>query len=252
MSENRPFVLSIAGLDPTGGAGILADTKTFEQHQINGFAIMTANTIQTESTFFEIQWTDLNFVIRSIETLFGKYQIKAVKIGIVPDLNFLNEILSVIKSLSPTTKIVWDPVLKSTSRFEFMKVENNNYDLNTALSKIDLITPNYHEMKLLFPDFIQDDGNLKTGITTALLLKGGHHPATIGIDRLYLKNKRVDLFPSDMECFEKHGSGCVLSSAIAANLALDQDLEIACRNAKIYIEKYLSSSSTLIGYHYVH
>ncbi|OXA96310.1 hydroxymethylpyrimidine/phosphomethylpyrimidine kinase [Flavobacterium hercynium] len=252
MSKNRPFVLSIAGLDPTGGAGILADTKTFEQHQVNGFAIITANTIQTENAFFEIQWTDLNFVIRSIEKLFEQYQIKAVKIGIVPNLNFLNKILSLIKLLSPTTKIVWDPVLKSTSRFEFMKVENDDSDLNTALSKIDLITPNYNEMELLFPDFIDDDGNLKTDITTTVLLKGGHHPDTIGIDRLYLKNERVDLFPSNMECCEKHGSGCVLSSAIAANLALDQDLETACKNAKIYIEKYLSSSSTLIGYHYVH
>lgn len=251
MSENRPFVLSIAGLDPTGGAGILADTKTFEQLQLNGFAIMTANTIQTENAFFEIQWADLNFVIRSIKKLFEQYQIKAVKIGIVPDLNFLNEVLSVIRLLSPTTKIVWDPVLKSTSRFEFMKVKNENSALNTALSKIDLITPNYNEMKLLFPDFVLDDDTLKTKIAPAILLKGGHHPNTIGVDRLYIKNKSLDLFPSYMECFEKHGSGCVLSSAITANLALDQDLETACRNAKVYIEKYLSSSSTLIGYHYV-
>lgn len=70
MSEDRPFVLTIAGLDPSGGAGILADIKTFEQHKVNGFAISTANTIQTENQFYEIQWTDLSFVIGSIETLF--------------------------------------------------------------------------------------------------------------------------------------------------------------------------------------
>ena len=76
MSANRPFALAIAGLDPSGGAGILADIKTFEQHNVNGFAVITANTIQTEDTFYEIQWTDLSFVIRSIETLFLNYKIK--------------------------------------------------------------------------------------------------------------------------------------------------------------------------------
>ena len=71
MSENRPFVLTIAGLDPSGGAGILADIKTFEQHKVAGFAISTANTIQTENTFYEIQWTDLSFVIRSYSNEFN-------------------------------------------------------------------------------------------------------------------------------------------------------------------------------------
>ena len=104
MPTNRPFVLSIAGFDPSGGAGVLADIKTFEQHQVNGFAITTANTIQTENMFYEIQWTDLSFVIRSIETLFLSYEISTVKIGIVPGLHYLNRILSSIKLLSPATK----------------------------------------------------------------------------------------------------------------------------------------------------
>ena len=59
MSENRPFVLTIAGFDPSAGAGVLADVKTFEQHCVHGFAINTGNTIQTENVFYEIQWTDL-------------------------------------------------------------------------------------------------------------------------------------------------------------------------------------------------
>jgi hydroxymethylpyrimidine/phosphomethylpyrimidine kinase len=67
MSPNRPFVVSIAGFDPTG-AGVLTDIKTFEQHRVYGFAITTANTIQTENQFLSIQWTA--FVLRSIEELF--------------------------------------------------------------------------------------------------------------------------------------------------------------------------------------
>lgn len=250
MSTNRPIALSIAGFDPTGGAGVLADIKTFEQHQVTGFAITTANTIQTENEFFEIEWTDLSFVLRSIETLFKRYNIQSVKIGIVPSLDYLNQILSVIKAVSPTTQIVWDPVLKSTTAFEFMNMDNQ-LDLNKMLSIIDLITPNYNEAEILFPGFISNQLWLQNEIPCAVLLKGGHNPIEIGTDRLFLKDKIIDLLPSNKKCFEKHGSGCVLSSAIASNLALNQTLTEACKNAKTYIEKFLSSNSTLIGYHYV-
>jgi len=250
MSTNRPIALSIAGFDPIGGAGVLADIKTFEQHQVTGFAITTANTIQTENEFFEIEWTDLNFVTRSIETLFQNYKIKAVKIGIVPSLDYLNQILSTIKTVSPITQIVWDPVLKSTTDFNFITIENQ-LELNKILSKIDLITPNYNEAEILFPGFIPNQLSLKNETPCAILLKGGHNPIEIGTDRLFLKNEIIDLLPSNKKCFEKHGSGCVLSSAIASNLALDQTLTEACKNAKTYIEKFLSSNSTLIGYHYV-
>ena len=99
----------------------------------------------------------------------------------------------------------------------------------------------------MFPDFISKENEFSTNI----LLKGGHNEKALGTDRLFLKNEVCELLPSNQKCFEKHGSGCVLSSAIASNLALSQTLEMACKNAKIYIENYLSSTSTLIGYHYV-
>ena len=77
----------------------------------------------------------------------------------MPSLDYLNQILSTIKALSPTTQIVWDPVLKSTTEFEFMKIENQ-LDLNKILSKIDLITPNYNEAEILFPGFISNQLSL--------------------------------------------------------------------------------------------
>ncbi|KIC03145.1 phosphomethylpyrimidine kinase [Flavobacterium sp. JRM] len=250
MSENRPFVLTIAGFDPSGGAGVLADCKTFEQHHVAGLAINTGNTIQTEKEFFEIEWTSLDFVLRSIKTLFGNYDIKVVKIGIVPSLHYLKEVIFNIKELSPTTQIVWDTVLKSTTEFDFITIENKS-DLIEILAKIDLITPNYNEVKKLFPDFDFDESQLDKQIPTAVLLKGGHNNKAIGTDYLYSQNDFFVLTPNNTKCYAKHGSGCVLSSAIVANLALGQDLKSACVNAKNYIEKYLNSTSTLIGYHYV-
>lgn len=251
MSTNRPFVLSIAGFDPSGGAGILADVKTFEQHEVYGLAISTANTIQTEDEFLKIEWTDINFVLESLERLLGTYDIKAIKIGIVPSLDYLKKIVLSIKRLSPKTKIVWDTVLKSTTQFNFITVEKQDL-LIEILKKIDLITPNYNEI-LSFsleekkPVLIA----LALSKQCSTLLKGGHNSSAIGTDYLYSKNEIFRLSPNTTLVFEKHGSGCVLTSAITANLALDQDLLTACSNAKIYIEKYLASNQTKLGYHYV-
>lgn len=249
MSRKRPFVLTIAGFDPSGGAGVLADIKTFEQHKVYGFAINTGNTIQTENAFYEVQWTDIHFVLNSLDKLFGSYSIKAVKIGIVPSLSYLKEIIFAVKTLSPKTKIVWDPVLKSSTEFDFLTVKRDT-ELNQILKEIDLITPNFNEMKKLFPDFNLLSKSSPTGID-GLLLKGGHNPDKVGVDYLYTPNGIHKYLPKTDNCNEKHGSGCVLSSAITANFALGHNLETACQNAKTYTENYLLSNNTKLGFHHV-
>lgn len=251
MSTKRPFVVSIAGFDPSAGAGVLADVKTFEQNGVYGFAITTANTIQTENQFFEMDWIDLKFVLKSVAVLFDNYSIQAVKIGIVPSLEYLKEIILAIKKYSPTTKIIWDTVLKSSTDFDFLKIENQAI-LIEIIKKMDLITPNYKEI-------LQLSNKVKDGETIAkhlseycpVLLKGGHNPEKIGFDTLYLKNEVISIPPNNTApFFEKHGSGCALSAAITAHLALGKDVKTACIQAKKYIENYLQSTETKLGYHY--
>lgn len=251
MSTNRPFVLTIAGHDPSGGAGILSDIKTFEQHRVYGLAITTGNTIQTENNFHEMQWTDLNFVLDSIKTLFKTYNIKTVKIGIVPSLDYLKNIVAEIKTLSPKTKIVWDTVLKSTTNFEFVSIENQS-ELIEILEQIDLITPNYHEI-LKFSESDHPAKKIAQELSTycSVLLKGGHNSRQKGTDYLYVEKECAKLSGTLTVASEKHGSGCVLSSAITANLALGHDILLSSLKAKTYIEKYLNSNATLLGYHYV-
>lgn len=249
MPKNRPFALSIAGLDPTAGAGILADIKTFEQHRVNGFAISTANSIQTENAFFEIQWTPLDFVLKSMEKVFQNYPIHAVKIGIIPSLDYLNQIVKTLKKLSPTTKIVWDTVLKSSTEFDFLPLSNPEI-LTEILKQLDLITPNYPEMQQLFPDFNSNTSRFPSGLG-GILLKGGHHPTKMGVDHLYMPNNSCQFLAKTSDCFPKHGSGCVLSSAITARLALGENLQTACEKAKTYTENFLSSNPTKLGFHYV-
>lgn len=251
MSTNRPFVLSIAGFDPSAGAGVLADIKTFELHQVYGFAINTANTIQTENEFVAIQWTELSFVLQSIETLFNAYKIKAVKIGIVPSLDYLKSIVFLIKRLSPKTKIVWDTVLKSTTEFDFLNIQNQT-DLISILNEIELITPNYNEVLKLIPTESKLENSIKIlSKHCAVLLKGGHHPTETGTDYLHTENQFFRLSPNNTQVYQKHGSGCVLSSAITANLALGQNLLTACENGKNYTENFLLSNPTQLGNHYV-
>lgn len=250
MSENRPFVLTIAGFDPTAGAGILADIKTFEQHRVYGFAVNTGNTIQTENGFFKLNWTELDFVLESLEKMFQNHSIQAVKIGIVPSLDYLKEIVFRIKKLSPVTKIVWDTVLKSSTDFNFLKIENQAV-LIEILKKMDLITPNFNEILQVSSKGINAETSaILLSKYCPVLLKGGHNLNELGIDFLYLENEFIRIASNVNSVYEKHGSGCVLSSAITANLALGQDLKLACINAKKYIETYLLSNKTKLGYHY--
>ena len=148
MQENCPIVLSIAGFDPCGGAGVLADVKTFEQLKTQGMAIITANTIQTEDRFIEMEWQDIQKVQKGIETLMNRYAIQVIKIGIVKDFTFLKSIVDTIKANNSKAFINWDPVIKSSSSFTFFK-EDDVKELPVVLPDIDLLTPNYDEYELL-------------------------------------------------------------------------------------------------------
>lgn len=250
MSKNRPFVLSIAGFDPSGGAGILADVKTFEQHRVYGLAIITGNTIQTENEFIKIEWMTIDFVLESISTLFKKYEIKAVKIGIVPSLDYLEQIIFQIKKFSQETKIIWDTILKSSTTFDFLQIENQT-KLLSILKEIDLITPNYKEILQLSAKGINAETNaIFLSNYCSVLLKGGHNAQEKGVDYLFIDNEFIKLSPSTILVNEKHGSGCVLSSAITANIALGFNTKNSFQNAKFYIEKFLHSNNTLLGHHH--
>lgn len=250
MSESRPFVLTVAGFDPSAGAGVLADIKTFEQHRVYGLAVCTANTLQTETRFEAIQWTNTDFVLTSIKTLLSAYDVKAVKIGIVPSLEMLELIIQKLKRISPAVKILWDPVLKSSTEFDFLSV-NSLGNLHDILDQLDLLTPNYSEAVLISGNPDADAGAVELSSHCPVLLKGGHHPLKKGADTLYLNGCGTAISSTVEKIYEKHGSGCTLSSAITANLALGQDLKTACCNAKAYIETYLNTTSTLLGHHYV-
>jgi hydroxymethylpyrimidine/phosphomethylpyrimidine kinase len=238
--------MSIAGYDPSGGAGLLADIKTFEQVKAQGLGVCTAMTLQTESQCLRLNWQPLEEILSAIDVLMKNYHVKAIKIGVVKDAQFLTQIVEKVKSINSEAKIVWDPVLKSTSEFSFFDL-NTISELENVLNQIDLITPNYNEYKVLKESGILE----KAENSCSILIKGGHRQDQLGTDILVNNGKEISIHPTDETSvfYPKHGSGCVLSSAIASYLALGKNVERACRNGKLYIEKFLISNPTLLGFH---
>jgi hydroxymethylpyrimidine/phosphomethylpyrimidine kinase len=235
--------MSIAGYDPSGGAGLLADIKTFEQLKVQGLGVCTAMTIQTESECLGLEWQSLNKILSTIDVLMKKYHVEVVKIGVVKDADYIIQMVEKIKSVNAEAKIVWDPVLKSTSEFSFFDL-NTISDLKNVLKQMDLITPNYNEYKILQKADLFEN-------SCSVLIKGGHREEKIGTDILIENGKEISIQPYDNTSvyYPKHGSGCVLSSTIAAYLAKGENLENACRKGKKYIEKFLTSNPTLLGFH---
>ncbi|WP_256009956.1 hydroxymethylpyrimidine/phosphomethylpyrimidine kinase [Desertivirga xinjiangensis] len=244
MIKKRPFVLSVAGFDPSAGAGILADIKTFEQHEVYGFAVCTALTQQNDSELTAVDWIGAEQIINQIKPLIAKFAISGIKVGIVKDLQTLNEVIVFIRSKFPLIKIVLDPVLHASAGFTFHTSFNAN-QLADVLRLITLLTPNYHEFLALEKML----GNKRLTEFTNVLLKGGHHPEKQGTDVLFYKGQELEIKAKTTDVYPKHGSGCVLSSAILSNLAKGIDLAESCQLSKTYIETFLNTNTSLLGYH---
>lgn len=252
--SGRPFVISIAGFDPTAGAGVLSDLKTFEAHRVYGFGVCSALTVQSDTEFLKNQWLDAGQVIDQLQPLLQKFPIGAVKIGLIKDLDSLNEILDNLKTHTPGAKIVLDPILSASAGYKFHKWDSEQVKFKTALKRLNLITPNYPEMQALYEHSADHGQDINETCKTwsadcTVLLKGGHTPKNPGRDFLFEKQHCTTLDPGTSQVYQKHGSGCVLSSAIVANLALGYSVLESCRLAKVYIEQFLNSNPSLLGYH---
>jgi thiamine-phosphate pyrophosphorylase len=234
----RPYCLSIAGFDPSAGAGVLSDIKTFEAIGCYGFGVNTAITFQNDDAFEGLSWTPKEAIIKQLIPL-KKYSIAAIKIGLIESFDVLFEIIAWCKNNFPKAKIIWDPILKASAGFTF---HDNNQLPKELLASIDLITPNADEYAQLNIE--------QQNIINALLLKGGHRKDKPGYDTLYTQLNAIDIMG---EVFankvDKHGTGCVLSSAITAHLALGDDLKTSCQRAKKYVERFIQSNQTGLGYH---
>lgn len=247
--NKKPYILTIAGFDPSSGAGITSDIKTFEAHNLYGLSVCTSVTVQNDISLKNCVWIEEDIIVNQIETLFERFTISVVKIGIIKSWKTLSVVVNKLLELNSDIKIVLDPILKASSGFDFHTTSDLNI-LSNVLANCFFITPNYNEIKDLFPNKNIEQTIEFISEKTNIYLKGGHRNDIKGLDEIYHSGIiQINIQPGVDKIYEKHGSGCVLSSALASNLAKEFDLEDACRNAKMYTEQFLSSNKSLLGYH---
>ncbi len=248
LLPDKPIVLTIAGFDPSGCAGLLADIKTFEATGIYGMAVCTANTEQNIASFERTNWIDKEQIFNQLRVLQRDVNFEFVKVGLIESLGLLNELAEVLIANNPSVKIVWDPVCRATANFVF-HAKLDKALLETVCRKLYLVTPNLDELGILAPGLQTEEGGKYLSQFCGVLVKGGHGSGNTSIDTLFLNGGQTDFEAERLKGYSKRGTGCVMSSAIVANLAQGIDLQQACANAKEYVRQYLVSNHSLVGSH---
>lgn len=246
--ENLTFALTIAGFDGSAGAGLLADVKAMEFFGVYGQAVCTALTIQNEKEFVAPNWVPVEQIESQLEVLAKIRDFKGVKIGLVENAFVLRKIIRKVRELFPRAFLVWDPIVASSSGFAFFKSQDEAEELLTILPELDLVTPNQNEFNFLGIGVSVSRDELKVGEDFSLLLKGGHGSGDESVDILFYKGERLRYSSPRVLGAEKHGTGCALSAAIIANVALGKDLKEACQLAKNYMNQYMQSGEGRLAF----
>ncbi|HSW70192.1 MAG TPA: bifunctional hydroxymethylpyrimidine kinase/phosphomethylpyrimidine kinase [Gammaproteobacteria bacterium] len=253
MSFNVKTILSIAGSDSSGGAGIQADIKTISA--LGGYAasVVTALTAQNTQGVQMIYPISSNFVYQQLESVFSDLSVRAVKIGMLHDEDIITVVSSALKKFKPSY-VVLDPVMVSKSGHELLKPEMISVLKKKLFPEVSLITPNIFEAQKILNEKIetaeqQEASAVKMGkqFQTNVLVKGGHLQGDLASDVLYvLQENRCEWFhASRIETQNTHGTGCSFSSAIATELTKNRSLVDAVFHAKNYLTEALKSAKLL-------
>lgn len=240
-------VLSIAGSDSSGGAGIQADIKTLTMNGVYAMTAITALTAQNTMSVYDICETDPEFLKKEIDAVFEDIFPDAVKIGMVSSPALI-EVISERLGYYKAKNIVADTIMISTSGKSLIKPETVKVMKEKLLPMADIITPNIPEAEVLSGVRIESTNDMKRAAIvmgnlfgTAVLLKGGHRSNSAD-DLLYADGQLKWFDGTFINNENNHGTGCTLSSAIAANLAKGYALYDAISRAKKYISGALMAN----------
>jgi hydroxymethylpyrimidine/phosphomethylpyrimidine kinase len=247
-----PVALTIAGSDSSGGAGIQADLKTFAALGVYGASAITALTAQNTTGVSGIHLVPANFVTAQIDAVFSDLDVKAVKIGMVAQLATIDAIVAGLTRWSPK-HIVLDPVMVATSGDRLLPADAVEGLRAKLIPLAALITPNLPEAAALLDEpvalseaAIESQGKRLLAMgCSAVLIKGGHGQGAESTDYLVSGNGTIALAAPRIATKNTHGTGCSLSSAIAAGLARGEAMEPAVRNAKAWISAAIAASDRL-------
>lgn len=238
-----PCVLTIAGTDPSGGAGIQADIKTLSATGCYAASVITALVAQNTQGVKAIHEVPPEFIVKQLESVFSDLHIRAVKIGMLHNERVIHTIISALQEYKPEN-IVLDPVMVAKNGCELLLPHAVKLLREKLFPLVTLITPNLPEAEMILGEKIDDEAAMQLAakkmcddFNVNVLLKGGHLSTEKSSDILYVKETNdFRWFHADrIQSKNTHGTGCTLSSAIASFLAQDYALDAAIIAAKKYI-----------------
>ncbi|MFQ8704983.1 MAG: bifunctional hydroxymethylpyrimidine kinase/phosphomethylpyrimidine kinase [Thomasclavelia sp.] len=243
-------VLTIAGTDPTGGAGIQADLKTMTAHKVYGMSIITALVAQNTTGVRDIMEVTPEFLNEQFNCVFEDIYPEAIKIGMVSSPSLIKTIVTKLKQYT-VKNIVVDPVMVSTSGSQLLADSALKLLKESLIPLASIITPNIPEAQVL-ADMIIDSKKkmleaakkISTFYNGYILIKGGHFENKAD-DLLYYQGNITWLESEKINNPNTHGTGCTLSSAIAANLAIGYSMIDSVARAKEYITGALNANLDL-------
>ena len=247
-----PIALTIAGSDSSGGAGIQADLKTFAACGVYGASVIAALTAQNTRGVTGIHDVPADFITAQIDAVFSDFDVKAVKIGMVARVEAIDAIVAGLDRWS-SQHVVVDPVMVATSGDRLLSPDAIDALRTRLFPRASLITPNLPEAAALLGEAIaESDADIEAQGRRllalgcpAVLIKGGHGHGPESTDWLIDGASVIRLAAPRIDTRNTHGTGCSLSSAIAAGLAKGQELEAAVRAVKAYISAAIAAADRL-------
>lgn len=243
-----PDVLVCSGLDPSGGAGFIADTRVISELGGRPCGVVTALTVQNTTGVVGNHPCDPEVVGDELAFLLTDIQVKAVKIGMIGTVEIARAIANALQ-LSDA-RVVWDPVIRPSRGEERLMDERHAEAMQALKAHLTLVTPNQHELFALtgLPTGTRDmvdaaARRLAASLDCAVLVKGGHFATPGAVDLLFVPSGTITELagPRTPGGENVHGTGCALSSAIATHLAHGRELEEACTLAKQYVANLIAN-----------
>jgi hydroxymethylpyrimidine/phosphomethylpyrimidine kinase len=242
MTDPRPLsALTIAGSDSGGGAGIQADLKTFAAYRVHGLSAIAALTAQNTLGVRAIHVPPTDFLRAQIDACFEDFRIGAVKLGMLANAEVIHAVADALEYHRPQ-HIVLDPVMVATSGARLLEPDALDAMIGRLVPLATIITPNIPEAEVLLGHVITDGAAADAALdellalgAKAVLLKGGHLPASDKMTDYYADRDTRAAFTHDRLNLHAHGTGCTLASAITANSCLGRTLLKACEAAIDYV-----------------
>jgi len=260
MADKPPVVLTIAGFDPSSGAGVTADIKTIAAHACYGVSCITALTVQSTSGVRRVEPADPALVSDTLEELAADLEIAAVHIGMLGSGKVVRAVADFLSG-KPDSKrkarfpnIVLDPVLKSSSGAVLLDSAGTRLLIERLIPLSDVVTPNVDEAAVLTGVRVKEIEEMKAAAAklhelgaSGVVITGGHLEKAI--DLLSFTSKRgveQEIFKADRQrSSSTHGTGCAFATAMACHLALDRGLAEATLLAKTYVTAAIANGQIL-------